>query len=118
MGLLKKLASCFLQDRGREGPEYFAMFDAAVQDFLHFRAAGIRENTSLAQGTWAPFRTALKPAQNFPVGDVLRGGLDQCVLVELIDLDLVAGALELLDGAANVLRRGLRSPSCMVHHEF
>src|SRR3984957_4690767 len=118
MGLLKKFSRRLFQYGRSEGPEYFTVLDASIQDFFHFRTAGIGQNAALPQGTRAPFRTALKPTENFPFGNVTRGGLNQRILVELIDLDFIAGALIFFDGAANVLGRGLRSPSGMVHHEL
>src|ERR1700722_12395747 len=118
MGFLKKFSGRLFQYGGSEGPEYFPVLDAPIQDFFHFRAAGIGQNAALPQGPRAPFRTALKPAQNFPFGNMTRGGLHQGILVELIDLDSIASALIFFDGAANVLGRGLRSPSGVVHHEF
>src|ERR1700722_13048642 len=118
MGLLKKFSRRLFQYGGSEGPEYFPVLDAPVQDFFHFRTAGIGQNAELPQGPGAPLRAGLKPAQNFPFGNMTRGGLHQGILVELIDLDFIAGTLIFFDGASNVLGRGLRSPSRVVHHEL
>ena len=119
MSFLEKLAGGFLENGGREGTESFAMFDAAIQHVFHFGAARIGENAALAKRARAPFDAALKPAEDFALGDVARGDAQQSSFIEVLgDLHVVTARREFLHGGANLHRRKLRAPSGVVHHEF
>src|SRR5712692_9398254 len=73
MRLLEILCSRFRQDRRREWPEDYSVLDAAVEDLLHFLTPRISNNTSIAKRARAPFAPALKPAEDFSIGDQGRG---------------------------------------------
>src|SRR5258708_7550282 len=69
MGFIKPLAGFFGEDGGGEGPEDFAVLDAAVQYFFHLGAARVGYDAAVAERAGAPFGAALIPAEDFPVGD-------------------------------------------------
>ena len=48
MSFFEIFARGFLENGRREGTESFAVFDAAIQNVLHFRAARVGENAALA----------------------------------------------------------------------
>src|ERR1700723_2508595 len=118
MRLLEVFAGRFFEDRRREGPEGLAVFDAAIQNFFHFRPPRIGQNAALAQRARAPFDAALKPSQNFSLGDMPRGGLNERSFFQLADLNVVARTPEFFHRAANFLGIELRTPPGMIHHEF
>ena len=81
----KIFAGGLFEDRRREGAKDFAVLDAAIQNVLHLRAARIGQNAAIAERARAPFGAALKPADDFSRGDVLRRGPEQCGFVEFRD---------------------------------
>src|SRR5258707_1053912 len=69
MGFIKPLAGFFGEDGGGEGAEDFAVLDAAVENFFHFRAARVGDDAAVAKRAGAPFGAALIPAEDFSFGD-------------------------------------------------
>src|SRR6202041_1069092 len=59
-----------------------------------------------------------KPSQNFSLGDMPRGGLNERSFFQLADLNVVARTPEFFHRAANFLGIELRTPPGMIHHEF
>src|SRR6266566_4110671 len=64
MRLLEIISDIFFQDRRREWPERFALFDPRVEHVLHFGAARIDYDRSIAERTRAELHTPLKPTDN------------------------------------------------------
>ncbi len=85
MGFFEIFAGGLREDGRCEGAEDFAVLDAAIQNFFHFRAARIGDDAAIAEGARSPFGAALKPAENFPVGDDLRGAAHEVGLGEFRD---------------------------------
>src|ERR1700675_309066 len=73
MRFFEIIAGGFSEDGTREGAKDFAMLDAAIQNFFHLRTTWIGDDAAVAKGSRSPFGTALKPAENFSIGDNLRG---------------------------------------------
>ncbi len=115
--LLEKFADCLFGDGWREGAKDFAVLDAAIQNFLHFRAARIGENAAIAQRARSPFRSTLKPAHDFSGGDVARGCFDQRRFVEVRNLRVPRSNGD-INRFAHFRRRVLRAPIGVVHGEF
>src|SRR5436305_6141303 len=65
---LEYLLRALGQNDRREGAERLAMFDAAVQNVLHFRLARIGEQAAIAERARPELRAALKPADDFLIG--------------------------------------------------
>src|SRR5712692_8710535 len=68
MCLLEIISDMFFENRRRERPERFAFFDARVKDVLHFGAAWIDDDRSIAERSRAEFHTPLKPTDNQTLG--------------------------------------------------
>src|SRR5258708_37494268 len=72
MRLLEILSDIFFQDRRRERPERFALFDARVEHLLHFGAARIDYDRSIAERARPEFHPPLKPTDNQALSYVAR----------------------------------------------
>src|ERR1700736_892157 len=85
MRFFEIFAGGFGEDGRREGTEDFAMLDAAIQNFFHFRTTGIGDDAAIAEGPRSPFGTVLKPAENFSIGNNLRSVAHEVRLSEFGD---------------------------------
>lgn len=60
--------------KGRNGSRYLI---PAIQDLFHVFAPRIGDDATIAQGAWAEFHSALEPADNFPVCNLVDDAGDQ-----------------------------------------
>ena len=93
------------------------MLDAAIENFLHFRAARIGDDAAIAEGARTPLGAALEPAENFSVGDDRRAALHEFFFRQFGDG--IAALRELAGGhrGADSLARVARPPISVVHHK-
>src|SRR5688500_13286184 len=68
IALVKVVAYIFLQDGRCKGAKGLTVFDARIEDIFHIAAPWISQNGAIAQRTWPPLHTALKPADHIAVG--------------------------------------------------
>src|SRR6184192_3678615 len=72
MRLFEIISDIFFQDRRREWAERFALLDPRVEHVLHFGAARIAYDRSIAKRARPELHTPLKPADNHALSDVAR----------------------------------------------
>src|SRR5215470_8273169 len=75
MFLLKVVADPLGQDRRSEWPEWFALLDPLIQYVFHIGAPRVDDDRAIAQRARSEFHSALEPANDQPIGYVLRGPL-------------------------------------------
>src|SRR5579859_1394079 len=117
MSALEIFSCGFLENRRSEGPEGFAMFDAAVERFLHLSAARIGEYAAASQSTRTPFSATLVPADNFSLSNVFGRSVHEGVFLELGDLNIFGIRLAARYGFANLLRCKTGAPKGVIHLE-
>src|SRR5689334_5948242 len=94
---LEVLTRSFRKDRRAKWPEWFAMLDAAVQNILHFFTPRISEDAAVAERARSELHSALKPADDLGVGDLLCRPGNQIVLGELVEV--TSGQIQVLSNA-------------------
>src|SRR6266404_5558476 len=94
-----------------QGPERFSLFNACVQDVLHFSAARIDYDRSIAERARPELHPPLEPPDNQTAGDIARGA--PCRFLISQGFVFQAAAIEFrADLAVAKLRSGVRS----LHH--
>src|ERR1700746_1592049 len=77
--LLKIVSHGFLENRRSKRTERLALFDPGIQDIFHLSTARINNNATITESPWPKFHPALKPTNDFPVGNSLSR--QQCELL-------------------------------------
>src|SRR5580704_14330915 len=117
MRFLEPLSRGLRENRWCKGPEDFAMFDALVQYLFHLRPPRVGDYASIAERSRSPFRAALEPSENFPVGHNRSRTLHQMVLRELFHPPTVLWQAARVDRVPNLIARISRSPVGVIHDE-
>src|ERR1700733_10005278 len=99
----EKFADSFFSDGRCERTEYLAVFNAAIQNFLHLGSARVRQDAAIAQRAGSPLRRTLKPADDFSGGDMPRAFIDQRSLIERCYFDAF-GSGNTINGFPNFRR--------------
>src|ERR1700722_16807182 len=103
MRFFEIVAGGFGEDGRRERTKDFAMFDAAIENFFHFRTTRIGNDAAITECARSPFGTALKPAQNFSIGNNLRSVAHKLRLGEFGDRITVTRKGTGIDGLTDVV---------------
>src|ERR1700730_7632337 len=85
MRFFKIFPGGFGEDGGREGTKDFAVLDAAIQNFFHFRTTRIGDNAAIAERPRSPLGTVLEPTEDFSISNNLRGFAHEVRLSEFSD---------------------------------
>src|SRR5580658_5622314 len=110
MRLFEPFPRGFREYRWSEGAEDFAVLDALVQYLLHFRPSRIGDDASIAERARSPFRSPLKPSEDFPVGHNCGGALHKIFLWQFFDVPTVFQRTVGIHCAPNLLARISRTP--------
>src|SRR3954467_1656316 len=69
---LEPLVGLLGQDARGKRAEGLAMLDLLIKDIAHVRPARVGKQRTVAERTWPKFHAALKPRDDFAVGDHVR----------------------------------------------